>query len=114
DTVVVVNDLRSARHMKQVIIVAAAVKASVAERSRVNTVVVRRKMQLDKRIGIVPMPTRRMVAVDHGDRSAAVPDERVNKGHPSWTADDNNLDCFCWRLESRGFLASTVASKFKR
>src|SRR5262245_11145212 len=104
-TVVVVNDLRSARHMKETIVEAAVIKAFVAEWLRVNAVVVRGKMQPNKWIGVVPMPTRSMVAVDHGDRSAAVSDECVNEGHPSCTATDNEIVCFYHCLGHRGCLA---------
>ena len=64
---------------------------TVTEEGRRDAVELRRLVQLDERIGVLPVPARRMATIDEGDVHVGVVDQRVGERHAHGSGADNEV-----------------------
>ena len=84
----VVTDFRPAGLLVEARVEAGLVDPIVAQRQRVHPIESRWLVESDERIGIVPVPARRVTAIGQHHRRVRVGDQRVGECHARGSGSD--------------------------
>ena len=91
DVVVVALDLRAAGALLETRLRAPLLHGTGPEHRRCDAVEHRRLVQLDERVGVLPVPAGRVAAVDERDVHVGVVDEGVREGHAHRAGADDEV-----------------------
>ena len=75
----------------QSLVPAGLINGVAAKVSRINTVKLGRLVQANVGVGIVPMPSRSMMAVHHYDGGVGFLDQHISECHPHGAAADHKV-----------------------